>query len=66
MCVGRGVWNVPYITQVYLMKGSVLRSQPAPLSLFLDPDMDADMAFCRSLREQVSWAADTPPQTRPR
>ncbi|KAM3590698.1 uncharacterized protein V6R79_014517 [Siganus canaliculatus] len=47
-----GLWNVPYITQAYLLKASVLRSKLAQVSLFVDQDMDSDMAFCRSIRDQ--------------
>uniref|UniRef100_A0A3Q2PW87 procollagen-lysine 5-dioxygenase n=1 Tax=Fundulus heteroclitus TaxID=8078 RepID=A0A3Q2PW87_FUNHE len=46
------VWNVPYITQVYLIQGSVLRSKLAQVSLFVDEGMDPDMVFCRSFRDQ--------------
>uniref|UniRef100_A0A4W6EAH6 procollagen-lysine 5-dioxygenase n=1 Tax=Lates calcarifer TaxID=8187 RepID=A0A4W6EAH6_LATCA len=47
-----GLWNVPYITQTYLIKGSVLRSKLAQVSLYVDEDMDPDMVFCRSIRDQ--------------
>ncbi|XP_037533039.1 multifunctional procollagen lysine hydroxylase and glycosyltransferase LH3 [Nematolebias whitei] len=47
-----GVWNVPYITQVYLIKGSVLRSKLSQVSLFVDEGLDPDMVFCRSIRDQ--------------
>uniref|UniRef100_A0A1A7W8Z6 procollagen-lysine 5-dioxygenase n=1 Tax=Iconisemion striatum TaxID=60296 RepID=A0A1A7W8Z6_9TELE len=47
-----GLWNVPYITQVYLIKGSVLRSKLSQVSLFMDDGMDPDMVFCRSFRDQ--------------
>lgn len=47
-----GVWNVPYLTQVYLMKGSLLRTKLAQVQLFQDKDMDPDMVFCRSVRDQ--------------
>lgn len=52
--VPRGLWNVPYITQVYLIKGSVLRSKLSQVSLFVDEGSDPDMVFCRSIRDQVS------------
>uniref|UniRef100_A0A4W6BZ61 procollagen-lysine 5-dioxygenase n=1 Tax=Lates calcarifer TaxID=8187 RepID=A0A4W6BZ61_LATCA len=48
-----GLWNVPYITQTYLIKGSVLRSKLAQVSLYVDEDMDPDMVFCRSIRDQI-------------
>uniref|UniRef100_A0AAX7UNN8 procollagen-lysine 5-dioxygenase n=1 Tax=Astatotilapia calliptera TaxID=8154 RepID=A0AAX7UNN8_ASTCA len=48
-----GLWNVPYITQVYLIKGSVLRTKLSQVSLYMDEGgMDADMVFCRSIRDQ--------------
>ncbi|KAM6908893.1 multifunctional procollagen lysine hydroxylase and glycosyltransferase LH3 [Xenentodon cancila] len=47
-----GLWNVPYITQVYLIKGSVLRSKLSKVSLYIDDGMDPDMVFCRSIRDQ--------------
>ncbi|KAM6434446.1 procollagen-lysine,2-oxoglutarate 5-dioxygenase 1 [Liasis olivaceus] len=47
-----GLWNVPYISSVYLIKGSVLRSQLAHLDLFHSGKMDADMALCHNIREQ--------------
>ncbi|XP_056155998.1 multifunctional procollagen lysine hydroxylase and glycosyltransferase LH3 [Lampris incognitus] len=47
-----GVWNVPYITQVYLVRASVLRSKLAQVSLYIQEGMDADMVFCRTIRDQ--------------
>lgn len=47
-----GVWNVPYLTQVYLIRGSVLRSKLSQVQLYSDPDLDPDMVFCRSVRDQ--------------
>ncbi|XP_058480567.1 multifunctional procollagen lysine hydroxylase and glycosyltransferase LH3 [Solea solea] len=47
-----GMWNVPYITQVYLIKGSVLRSKLALVSLYVNEGMDPDMVFCKSIRDQ--------------
>ncbi|KAG7495864.1 procollagen-lysine,2-oxoglutarate 5-dioxygenase 3-like [Solea senegalensis] len=47
-----GMWNVPYITQVYLIKGSVLRSKLALVSLYVSEGMDPDMVFCKSIRDQ--------------
>uniref|UniRef100_A0A672KYD4 Procollagen-lysine, 2-oxoglutarate 5-dioxygenase 3 n=1 Tax=Sinocyclocheilus grahami TaxID=75366 RepID=A0A672KYD4_SINGR len=49
-----GLWNVPYITQVYLIRGETLRSRLAPVSLYQQEGMDPDMIFCKSVREQVS------------
>uniref|UniRef100_A0A8C4EI63 procollagen-lysine 5-dioxygenase n=1 Tax=Dicentrarchus labrax TaxID=13489 RepID=A0A8C4EI63_DICLA len=47
-----GLWNVPYITQAYLIKGSVLRSKLSQVSLYVDQEMDPDMVFCRTIRDQ--------------
>ncbi|XP_041094358.1 multifunctional procollagen lysine hydroxylase and glycosyltransferase LH3-like [Polyodon spathula] len=47
-----GVWNVPYITQVYLVKGQTLRSELAYRDMFTQEGMDPDMVFCRNVREQ--------------
>ncbi|XP_068444169.1 multifunctional procollagen lysine hydroxylase and glycosyltransferase LH3 [Clinocottus analis] len=47
-----GLWNVPYITQAYLIKGSVLRSELSQVSLYVEEGMDPDMVFCRSIRDQ--------------
>ena len=46
----RGLWNVPYIAHVYLMKGSVVRRH-APR--FDDANLDSDMALCQFLRNKV-------------
>uniref|UniRef100_A0A672KT68 Procollagen-lysine, 2-oxoglutarate 5-dioxygenase 3 n=1 Tax=Sinocyclocheilus grahami TaxID=75366 RepID=A0A672KT68_SINGR len=50
----KGLWNVPYITQVYLIRGETLRSRLAPVSLYQQEGMDPDMIFCKSVREQVT------------
>ncbi|KAA0706473.1 Procollagen-lysine,2-oxoglutarate 5-dioxygenase 3 [Triplophysa tibetana] len=47
-----GLWNVPYITQVYLIRGETLRTRLAAVSLFQQEGMDADMAFCKGVRDQ--------------
>ncbi|KAI4888335.1 hypothetical protein NFI96_024826 [Prochilodus magdalenae] len=47
-----GVWNVPYITQVYLISGDVLRSRLADVSLYQQEGADPDMVFCRAVRDQ--------------
>lgn len=56
LCLCSGLWNVPYITQAYLIKGSVLRSKLSQVSLYVDETMDPDMVFCRSIRDQVTYA----------
>ncbi|XP_074831725.1 procollagen-lysine,2-oxoglutarate 5-dioxygenase 1 isoform X2 [Carettochelys insculpta] len=47
-----GIWNVPYISSVYLIKGSALRSQLKQGDLFHSSKLDADMAFCHNVRDQ--------------
>ncbi|XP_028597444.2 procollagen-lysine,2-oxoglutarate 5-dioxygenase 1 isoform X2 [Podarcis muralis] len=47
-----GLWNVPYISSVYLIKGSILRSQLTQTDFFHSGKLDADMAFCHNIREQ--------------
>ncbi|XP_015706764.1 procollagen-lysine,2-oxoglutarate 5-dioxygenase 2-like [Coturnix japonica] len=49
----RGVWNVPYISHVYLVGGSVLRGSLGGQRLFSQEDTDPDMAWCRAARERV-------------
>ncbi|KAJ0036153.1 hypothetical protein NQD34_004830 [Periophthalmus magnuspinnatus] len=48
----QGVWNVPYVSSVYLMRGSLLRSDLQDLSLYSTPGLDPDMAFCHQLRSK--------------
>ncbi|XP_036403801.1 multifunctional procollagen lysine hydroxylase and glycosyltransferase LH3 [Megalops cyprinoides] len=47
-----GLWNVPYITQVYLIRGSTLRTRLSQVSLYKQEGMDPDMVFCRAVRDQ--------------
>lgn len=49
----RGVWNVPYVANIYLIKGKVLRSQMKGRNYFARDRMDPDMALCRNAREMV-------------
>lgn len=51
--VGRGVWNVPYVSSVYLMKASLLRSELADYDLFNSDSLDPDMAYCHRIRSKV-------------
>lgn len=50
----RGVWNVPFITNCYLVKISVFRTPAAKSVTYSREDVDPDMALCASLRESVS------------
>ncbi|XP_066500754.1 procollagen-lysine,2-oxoglutarate 5-dioxygenase 1 isoform X2 [Hoplias malabaricus] len=47
-----GVWNVPYVSQVYLVRADVLRSELKADDLFQSSTLDPDMAFCSRVREQ--------------
>lgn len=47
-----GVWNVPYITQVYLIRGEVLRTLLSQVALYQQEGGDPDMVFCRAVRDQ--------------
>ncbi|KAK0156443.1 Procollagen-lysine,2-oxoglutarate 5-dioxygenase 1 [Merluccius polli] len=44
-----GVWNVPYISSVYLVKADVLRSELTDFGLYSSDTQDADMAFCSNV-----------------
>ncbi|KAG7519033.1 hypothetical protein JOB18_000013 [Solea senegalensis] len=45
-----GVWNVPYVTNVYLVKASLLRTELTDYELFNSHILDPDMAFCHNVR----------------
>uniref|UniRef100_K7GBB8 Procollagen-lysine,2-oxoglutarate 5-dioxygenase 3 n=1 Tax=Pelodiscus sinensis TaxID=13735 RepID=K7GBB8_PELSI len=47
-----GVWNVPYISQAYLVHGETLRSELHDRSVFTMEETDPDMAFCKNVRER--------------
>ncbi|VVC41556.1 Hypothetical protein CINCED_3A018714 [Cinara cedri] len=46
-----GIWNVPYICSVYLMKGTILENKYTRPS-YKEDNLDYDMAFSKSLREK--------------
>uniref|UniRef100_A0A668AGV0 Procollagen-lysine,2-oxoglutarate 5-dioxygenase 1 n=1 Tax=Myripristis murdjan TaxID=586833 RepID=A0A668AGV0_9TELE len=48
----RGVWNVPYVSSVFLVKGSLLRSELSEHDLFTSDVLDPDMAFCDKVRSK--------------
>ncbi|XP_062901467.1 procollagen-lysine,2-oxoglutarate 5-dioxygenase 2 isoform X1 [Mobula hypostoma] len=48
-----GVWNVPYIAHVYLIKAEALRTDLKEKNYFNQDRMDSDMSLCRNVREQV-------------
>uniref|UniRef100_A0A663LMI7 Procollagen-lysine,2-oxoglutarate 5-dioxygenase 1 n=1 Tax=Athene cunicularia TaxID=194338 RepID=A0A663LMI7_ATHCN len=47
-----GLWNVPYISSVYMVKAKALRSELDQGDLFHSGKLDADMAFCHNVRNQ--------------
>uniref|UniRef100_A0A7N6AAS2 Procollagen-lysine,2-oxoglutarate 5-dioxygenase 1 n=1 Tax=Anabas testudineus TaxID=64144 RepID=A0A7N6AAS2_ANATE len=49
-----GVWNIPYVSSVYLVKASLLRSELSDFELFNSNNLDPDMAFCHNVRSKVS------------
>ncbi|CAF89795.1 unnamed protein product, partial [Tetraodon nigroviridis] len=53
-----GLWNVPYITQVYLIKGSVLRSRLSQLSLRWTSRHRSSAGTSREQDEP--WSCDPP------
>lgn len=55
-----GLWNVPYISSVYMVKGKALRSELEQGDLFHSDKLDADMAFCHNVRSQVSQGKRLP------
>ncbi|GCC32716.1 hypothetical protein chiPu_0011180 [Chiloscyllium punctatum] len=47
-----GLWNVPYISSVYLMQGTLLQSVLTEKDLYHAGSLDTDMSFCHNIREQ--------------
>ncbi|XP_028968240.1 procollagen-lysine,2-oxoglutarate 5-dioxygenase [Galendromus occidentalis] len=45
----KGIWNVPYIGEVYLIKASVFSKKPLS---YVNGALDPDMALCKNLRER--------------
>lgn len=48
----QGVWNVPYVSSVYLIRGSLLRSELQDKTLYESHNLDPDMALCDNVRNQ--------------
>jgi hypothetical protein len=44
-----GIWNVPYVSSVYLIKGHILKQHPLS---YTSSVLDPDMAFCESVRSE--------------
>ncbi|XP_052043605.1 procollagen-lysine,2-oxoglutarate 5-dioxygenase 2 isoform X2 [Apodemus sylvaticus] len=46
-----GIWNVPYMANVYLIQGKTLRSEMNERNYFVRDKLDPDMALCRNARD---------------
>ncbi|KAM5163708.1 procollagen-lysine,2-oxoglutarate 5-dioxygenase 2 isoform 2-T2 [Mantella aurantiaca] len=46
-----GVWNIPYVANIYLIKGQTLRTELKARNNFMLDRLDSDMALCRNARE---------------
>ncbi|XP_077480890.1 procollagen-lysine,2-oxoglutarate 5-dioxygenase 2 isoform X1 [Stigmatopora argus] len=49
-----GVWNIPYMAHIYLVKGSVLRKELKERNYFVLEKLDPDMALCKHTRQLTS------------
>uniref|UniRef100_A0A3B5KY64 Procollagen-lysine,2-oxoglutarate 5-dioxygenase 1 n=1 Tax=Xiphophorus couchianus TaxID=32473 RepID=A0A3B5KY64_9TELE len=49
-----GLWNVPYVSSVYLVKASLLQAELKDYQLFTSESLDPDMAFCHNVRNSDS------------
>ncbi|XP_010746700.3 procollagen-lysine,2-oxoglutarate 5-dioxygenase 1 isoform X3 [Larimichthys crocea] len=47
-----GVWNVPYVSSVYLVEAGLLRTELTDFNLFNSHILDPDMAFCHNIRSE--------------
>lgn len=61
--VSRGVWNIPYMAHIYLVKGSILRNEMKERNYFVLEKLDPDMALCRNARELVRHPRPPPFRT---
>ncbi|CAB1416209.1 unnamed protein product [Pleuronectes platessa] len=49
-----GLWNIPYMAHIYLVKGTVLRTEMKERNYFVLEKLDPDMALCRNARDLTS------------
>lgn len=47
-----GLWNVPYVYNIFLVKADVLRTDLKAPDLFESATLDPDMAFCANVRNK--------------
>ncbi len=52
-CINSGVWNIPFMAHVYLIKGQTLRNELKNRNVFVLERLDPDMAMCRNARDLV-------------
>ncbi|TRY99442.1 hypothetical protein DNTS_022991 [Danionella cerebrum] len=48
-----GLWNVPYVSHIFLVKADALRTDLKEPDLFESATLDPDMAFCSKLRNKL-------------
>lgn len=48
-----GIWNVPYMANVYLIQGKTLRSEMSERNYFVRDKLDPDMSLCRNARDMT-------------
>ncbi|XP_048881626.1 procollagen-lysine,2-oxoglutarate 5-dioxygenase 2 isoform X2 [Brienomyrus brachyistius] len=46
-----GMWNIPYMAYIYLIKGETLRTELRNRNFFVLEKLDPDMAACRNARD---------------
>uniref|UniRef100_A0A672KA20 Procollagen-lysine,2-oxoglutarate 5-dioxygenase 2 n=1 Tax=Sinocyclocheilus grahami TaxID=75366 RepID=A0A672KA20_SINGR len=46
-----GVWNIPFMAHIYLIKGQTLRNELKNRNVFVLERLDPDMAMCRNARD---------------
>ncbi|KAK6483913.1 procollagen-lysine,2-oxoglutarate 5-dioxygenase 2-like isoform X2 [Huso huso] len=46
-----GVWNIPYMAHIYLIKGETLRNELKERNQFVLEKLDPDMALCKNARQ---------------
>uniref|UniRef100_A0A8C1UYI2 Procollagen-lysine,2-oxoglutarate 5-dioxygenase 1 n=1 Tax=Cyprinus carpio TaxID=7962 RepID=A0A8C1UYI2_CYPCA len=47
-----GLWNVPYVSNIFLIKADTLRTDLKDPDLFESETLDPDMAFCSKVRDK--------------
>lgn len=58
-----GLWNVPYVSHIFLVKADVLRTDLKAINPFESASLDPDMAFCANLRNKGVFMFVTNMQT---